>query len=266
MEFFILEDLKPLLSRLYTILNSMGGSSSKEPEKTTEVGPPTKQMKDSPTINTQGGLHLFSMTGSPAGALLVGSLFVLSLLVGFKIYKNYKKKTREARVRKRINKQKEVIVEMGWPTATQHQSPTPQAPATQTSAPTGRPSGEVLKEWQTVILPMLQHHQSVPDLEPMPGNISPPTLFLDHGRYANFGHSSNFGHQVAAAPHAPRYYHGHHRSWSPSRFTEEAEIHLPRRPAPTREQAPPSSSQQAQQPVAQVKPHLPRLQEPEKDF
>ena len=100
-EFFILEDLKPLLSRIYTFLNSMGGSSSKEPEKATEVGPPTKQMKDSPTINTQGGLHLFSMTGSPAGALLIGSLFVLSLLAGYKIYKSYKRKTREARVRKR---------------------------------------------------------------------------------------------------------------------------------------------------------------------
>ena len=133
-EFFILEDLTPLLSQLYTLLNSMGGSSSKEPEKATEVGPPTKQMKDSPTINTQGGLHLFSMTGSPAGALLVGSLFILSLLVGFKIYKSYKRKTREARVRKRINKQKEVMVEMGWhtPTNTQHQSTTPPAAATQT--------------------------------------------------------------------------------------------------------------------------------------
>ena len=86
-EFFILEDLKPLLSQLYTLVNSMGGSSSKEPEKAPEVGPPTKQMKDWPTINTQGGLHLFSMTGSPAGALLIGSLFVLSLLVGYKVYR-----------------------------------------------------------------------------------------------------------------------------------------------------------------------------------
>ena len=147
-EFFILEDLKPLLSQLYTLINSMGGSSSKEPEKTSEVGPPTKQMKDSPTINTQGGLHLFSMTGSPAGALLIGSLFLLSLLVGYKAYKAYKKKTREARVRKRINKQKEVMVEMGWhnnnPKSTAQSSTTPPAPTQATppqklqAAPAGR--------------------------------------------------------------------------------------------------------------------------------
>ena len=188
MEFFILEDLRPLLSRLYLFLNNMGGSSSKEPEKSTEVGPPTKQMKDSPTINTQGGLHLFSMTGSPAGALLIGSLFVLSLLASYKIYKSYKRKTREARVRKRINKQKEVMVEMGWnsnnnPTTAPAQTSTTQqiqSPITQTSGATGRPSGEVLKEWQTVILPMLQQHPNVPvSPEHVPLSTSHQMLFLD---------------------------------------------------------------------------------------
>ena len=93
----------------------MGGSSSKEPEKAMEVGPPTKQMKDSPTINTQGGLHLFSKTGSTAGTVVAGFLFVLLICVGYKFFRNYKDKTRDARVKKRIAKQKEVLLEMGWP-------------------------------------------------------------------------------------------------------------------------------------------------------
>ena len=147
------------------------------------------------------------------------------------------------------------MVEMGWnnnPTsAPQPTSATPQiqSPATQISGATGRPSGEVLKEWQTVILPMLQQHQNVPvSPEHVPLNTNRPMLFLDAGHYGNLGRSSDYGPPVAVAQPAPRFYHGHHRSWSPSRFTEEAEIHLPRRPAPTREPMPPSSNPQSQQP------------------
>ena len=53
LEFFLLDDTYNPLGHIYVWLSSMGSSSSKEPEKSTEVGPPTKQMKDSPTINTQ---------------------------------------------------------------------------------------------------------------------------------------------------------------------------------------------------------------------
>ena len=167
------------------------------------------------------------------------------------------------------------MVEMGWNSSNNPTTAPSQTSATQqvqspiipTSGATGRPSEEVLKEWQTVILPMLQQHPNVPvSPEHVPLSTSHQMLFLDAGPYNNLGRSSNYGPPVAVAPPAPRFYHGHHRSWSPSRFTEEAEIHLPRRPAPTREPLQPTSSQQSQQPVAPVKPHIPRLPEPEKDF
>ena len=94
-----MDDVYNPLGRVYVWLSNMGSSSSKEPEKSTEVGPPTKQMKDSPTINAQGGLHLFSMTGSTTGTVVAGFLFVLLMCVGYRLFQSYKIKTRDARVK-----------------------------------------------------------------------------------------------------------------------------------------------------------------------
>ena len=55
------------------------------------------------------------MTGSTTGTVVAGFLFVLLMCVGYRIFRNYKVKTRDSRVKKRIAKQREVLLEMGWP-------------------------------------------------------------------------------------------------------------------------------------------------------
>ena len=166
----------------------MGSSSSKEPEKSTEVGPPTKQMKDSPTINTQGGLHLFSMTGSTTGTVVAGFLFVLLMCIGYRIFRNYKVKTRDSRVKKRIAKQREVLLEMGWPKDQDETSkPCSNTPTTQQqhSEHTDRQKETILKEWQTVVLPTLLTHRNDSGLGLTYPSISQPMPFLEPGPYSN---------------------------------------------------------------------------------
>ena len=183
-------------------------------------------MKDSPTINTQGGLHLFSMTGSTTGTVVAGFLFVLLMCVGYRLFRNYKVKTRDARVKKRIAKQREILVEMGWP-KDQDETSKPCSntlPSQQHSELTGRQRETVLKEWQTVVLPTLLRNDNGLGLTLQ--NISPQMPFLEHGHYGNSVPFTDYGQPGLHVPHAHRYYPSQHRSWSPSRFTE-AEIHHP---------------------------------------